>query len=656
MFRAIALLLILISGISAEQGDSVDAVLLIDSSGSMRITDPEGLRYEGAQLFTQLLSKGDRLSIVAFDDSPRILRPLSDYDPSEDLKSLIKTAGDSGTYTNLLSAVKEAEKILSVSPRKNASQVIVLLSDGKMEGSSGDPNDLTNSLLGATANSLRQSGVKVYTLAFSDLVDKEILSQLAAFTNAVHWYTPDATKIHESYADLFLAVKKPQVVPFSKRGFKIDKDIQEATFYIDRSTATDIVELISPAGEKISEAEVPVGVKWFTGQKFYVVTVNSPTPGDWGLSGVDGNEGFATLLTNLKLVTDWPPSMIAGERVLLQARLFEEDKPVVLPEMTASGQYAFQISPTDKISEPILRDLLSDDGENGDKVANDGVFSKEVSIEEPGEYRIRILAKAPTFERNQNIPFRVRPRLVSVNPSEEADEILVKLSHELDGALKLDLELIAIDAENKKLKIPLTKIKEGEYKASASLLPAPGVFTISASVEGITKRKTEFKGTSVPIQYERTVNQEVTEVIIEEEKPKEPEKPSAMIPIILMLLMQGGGFAGAFLFLKKAIAGGAVSFPEIPPISEMEEGLEKLKKIADSEEIDLNDPRFSSGQKVAETQTTQEATPEVSEEQTPEEAPSEEASPEEAQDEAPEAAPEEEPESTEEESPKEEES
>ena len=596
MFRAIALLLILISVLPAEQGDSVDAVLLIDSSGSMRITDPEGLRYEGAQLFTQLLSKGDRLSIVAFDDSPRILRPLSDFDPAEDLKSLIRTAGDSGTYTNLLSAVKEAEKILSVSPRKNASQVIVLLSDGKMEVSSGDPNDLTNSLLGATANALRQSGVKVYTLAFSDLADKEILSQLAAFTNAVHWYTPDATKIHESYADLFLAVKKPQVVAFSKRGFKIDKDIQEATFYIDRSTATGIVELISPAGQKISEAEVPSGVKWFTGQKFYVVTVLSPTPGDWGLSGVDGNEGFATLLTNLKLVTDWPPSMIAGEKVLLQARLFEEDKPVVLPEMTASGQYAFQISPTDKISEPILRDILSDDGQNGDKAANDGVFSKEVSIDEPGEYRIRILAKAPTFERNQNIPFRVRPRLVSVTPSEETDEILVKLSHELDGALKLDLELLAIDAENKKLKIPLTKIKEGEYKAAASLLPSPGIFTILASVEGITKRKTEFKGTSVSIQYERTTNQEVTEVIVEELKPKEPENPSAVIPIILMLLMQGGGFAGAFLFLKKAIAGGAVSFPELPPISEMEVGLEKLKMIADSDEIDLNDSRFG-GQK-----------------------------------------------------------
>lgn len=588
MFRAITLLLILISGVGAEQGDSVDAILLIDSSGSMRITDPDGLRYEGALLFTKMLSKGDRLSIIAFDDTVRVLRPLSDYDPAEDLKSLIRSAGDFGIGTDILSAVKEAEKILSISARKSSSRIIVLLSDGKMEVV--NPEESTNTLLGVTANSLRQAGIKVYTLAFSELVDKELLSQLAVFTNAVHWFTPDSTKIHESYADLFLAVKKPQIVPFSKRGFKIDKDIEEATFYIDRSSATGVVEVISPTGERISENELPSGVKWFSGQKFYVVTVSRPTAGEWGLSGVDGNEGFATLLTNLKLVTDWPASIIAGEEVLLQARLFEDNKPVVLPEMTASGQYAFQISPTDKVSEPIIRELLLDNGQNGDKVANDGIFSRELSIEEPGEYRIRILAKAPTFERNQNIPFRVRPRLVTVTASE--DHLTLNLSHELDGALKLNIELVAIDSEKKKLKMPVVKVKEGEYQAKVSLLPAPGVYTIIASVEGITKRKTEFKGDSVPIQFERSSHEQVTEIIVKEEKPKEPEKPSALIPIIIMLLMQGGGFAGAFLMLKKAIAGGAVSFPELPPISEMEKGLEKLKGISEAEAIDLNDPRF----------------------------------------------------------------
>lgn len=616
MYRAVLLILTLITISSAQQGDSVDAVLLIDSSGSMRVTDPEGLRYEGAELFTKMLSKGDRLSIVAFDDETRVLRPLSDYNPAEDLRSLIRSAGDSGTFTNLLGAVKQAQSILEASPRKGASQVIVLLSDGKMEASTGSPEDLTNTLLGATANDLRGNEIKVYTLALSEMADKTILSQLSSFTNAVHWFTPDATKIHESYADLFLAVKKPQVVPFSKRGFKIDRDIQEATFYIDRASSTGTVELISPLGQRISENDLPVGVKWFSGQKFYVITVNSPTPGEWGLSGVDGNEGFATLLTNLKLETEWPPSMIAGEKVTLKARLFEDNKPVVLPEMTASGQYAFQISPTDKVSEPIIRDLLLDNGQDGDEVPNDSIFSREISIEEPGEYRIRILAKAPTFERNQNIPFRVRPRLVSVEPTEEY--INLKLSSELDGALKLNIELIAFDADNKKLKLPVVKVKEGEYHASSSLLPAPGVFTLIASVDGITKRKTEFKGESLPVQYERSAGQEVTEVVIEEEKPKEPEKPSSVVPLILMFLLQGGSFAGGFLFLKKAIAGGAVSFPELPSKAELEEGLASLKKIAESEDIDLNDPRFSSNASKTETaseEKKEEEAPQASNEQ-----------------------------------------
>lgn len=614
--------------LKTDAKDKVDAVLVIDASGSMRLTDPQKLRYEGAELFANLLNVGDRLGIVAFDDTARVLRPLTDFNTNQkaEIRGAIESAGDAGEFTNILSGISEAISMIRASPRSDASPLIVLLSDGKMESSKGDAEGLTTELLERTAPELRQEGIKVYTLAFSDLVDKDLLSQLAATTGAVNWFTPDASKIHESYADLFLAVKKPQVVPLTKKGFKIDKDVSEATFYIDRTSATsDDIYLISPLGQHISINSLPSGARWFQGQKFDVVTLIKPQAGDWQISGVDANEGFATVLTNLKLITDWPTSFNAGDPVLLQARLYEGEKPVVLPEMTASGQYAFQIVSSDQIAEPIIRELLVDDGTAGDQIPNDGIFSRSVHIENPGEYRVRILAKAPTFERNQQIPFRVRPRLVTLSVveasshqpqasgghSEEHDEhgaaesggghaapegksdFLISLSQETDSFRNLQVKCYAVDGEKKKFILIPRKYGEREYRISTMQLPHEGNYKIQAELSGEMKNKKAITASSTVLEYVHTIHAETEKAIeIVEKEPEKPVGDNPIIPAILLLIFAAIGSGAGFKILKQAVAGGAVTFPELPPLAKLTEGVALLESIAARSDMDLSDPRI----------------------------------------------------------------
>jgi len=339
-------------GLENESSESLDAVLLLDASGSMRRTDPQRLRDQGAKQLTQFLKTGDRLAIVEFSDQASIIRELSDYASSqaESVAQDIQKAGNSGLYTDLSAGIQKALEQLSASPRAGVTRSIILLSDGQM-----DPNpDIASvaertTLLEQLLGELKDANINVHTLALSELSDRKLLSRIATETEGLGWYAPTADTIQQSFAELFLAVKKPQVLTISSRGFLIDEGIDEATFYINRTTDDDLI-LISPTGREIRAQGEKEDVDWFVGKKFDVVTIRKPEVGNWSVSGLPSSDSFATVLTNLKLITDWPTSAInVGDKVRLAARFYESKKPVALPQLSGVIEYIYEIIPIDKV-------------------------------------------------------------------------------------------------------------------------------------------------------------------------------------------------------------------------------------------------------------------------------------------------------------------
>jgi len=118
--------------------DKIDAVLLLDTSGSMLATDPQALRYEGAKLFVNLLRPGDRVAVIAFDETARVVSQFvahEDEAATKNLGEMVSKLPAAGQYTDLLSAVEAARDLIKQQKRPEASAIVVLLSDGKM-----DPN------------------------------------------------------------------------------------------------------------------------------------------------------------------------------------------------------------------------------------------------------------------------------------------------------------------------------------------------------------------------------------------------------------------------------------------------------------------------------------------------------------------------------------
>lgn len=632
--------------LKVEQTEKVDAVLVLDASGSMRLTDPAHLRAEGAKLFIQFLKSGDRLGIIGFSDAAQTIRPLSDYAPDQTqaIAKDIEKVGNVGEYTDLFVGVKAAGEMLRASKREGATPTIVLLSDGKMDPApaAGTAGSLTSDLLNKILPDFKAEGIRVHTLAFSDLADKDLLAQIAIATEGSHFFTPTSDKVHESYANLFLAVKKPQMLPLTSKGFKIDSDIEEATFYINGEEGAQ-VRLLSPSGKEISATTVQDGLRWFKGQKFDVITVTKPEVGDWKVSGLPTNDGFATVLTNLKLVTDWPISIHLGTPSLLQARLYEAEKPIVLPEMTQAIRYAFQITPTDRISEPVVREALYDDGTHGDKIANDGIFSFLVDLKEIGEYKLQIVAQAPTFERRQQLAFRVKPRVVTLSVSggddvheshakpaahgdehsaaghdehahggehdavpehdghatesaKTGDSFLVELSQEVAGLKDIEVKVVALDKNKKRYVLPTSSAGDAlTFRAPAAAIPHDGTYQVQAFLTAETKKKTHVREESNIITFEKVTaagEEPEVRVIVAEEKPVE-EAPSPFLPLLMLTIINAGAAVAGFWLLKKAQSEVSFKVPEFESLDDVKAVITHLEAAAAAGEIDINDARLA---------------------------------------------------------------
>lgn len=611
--------------LKTDTKEHLDAVLVLDASGSMLLTDPLRLRDEGAKLFAQFLREGDRLAILQFAGGVKVLRPLSPFDSSQidQITRTIKGVPTTGTFTDLLAPIKAAGSLLKQNVRRDADQAIIVLSDGKMDPDPkvGSAALLTNELFSTYLPELKNENVRVHTLSLSDQSDKELLGQMAETTNGAHWFTPTADDIHQSFAELFLVVKKPQIVPLTSKGFRIDDEVSEATFYINREEDKD-VELIPPEGESITRDTDLPWVKWFAGKKFEVVTIEDPTPGQWQVLGLPKNEGFATLLTNLKLLSNWPLTVKAGIPTTLEAQLFESKRPVVLPRIKDVVRFRFQITPTDKVSEPILNEELIDDGTSGDKLASDGIYSRDVLIDQPGEYRLMLIATSPTFERSQQLLFRVKPRLLNLEvvkredsilgsrsqpsldpnaPEAQSDYLRVTVGQELLGARKLEVELIAADKEGNRFKLPLTKIDD-VYEVSTANLPTDGQWELRALFVAETKKKRRIKGDSQVVEYlklkDQTGDEPVIQVVVEDKKPEPKVEAKPMHWFIALLIvtvfnLAGGGGAFFTLSKEKGTAPNPNEQDLFTPHEPIEGMIAALEAKVDKTEVDLEDPIFT---------------------------------------------------------------
>ncbi len=138
----VAFLMLVLASLSgygyADETGGIDVILVMDSSGSMKKTDPMTLRIPAARLFLSLLGKHDRASVVSFSDKGYPLTQLMKIDGNDErLYDAVGRISSRGIYTNIHDALLKGFDVLRANWLRDRKKIIVLMSDGKMDV--GDP-------------------------------------------------------------------------------------------------------------------------------------------------------------------------------------------------------------------------------------------------------------------------------------------------------------------------------------------------------------------------------------------------------------------------------------------------------------------------------------------------------------------------------------
>lgn len=370
-----------------------DIVLLIDSSGSMRKTDPHDDRKTAAKLFISLLGSDDRVAVVSFGDYARLLIPLT-KNTGENRDSLMKAVNKISSKefsTNIYDGLKKGYDELKTSSARK--KVLIMLSDGKLTLGSKEKEAEAMSNISALLPELAKSGITLSTIAFSELADAKFLEDLARAGGGFFRLALTEKDIHVIFAAMFEKIKSPDSVPFDGDSFGIDKDIKEAIVFVSKKPGTTTT-LVEPSGRKDTPARFGKNIKWFETKLFDLITVGDPYPGKWkvNLSTKEGNRVF--VMTNLSLKSSFNSNFVnKNERV--KGEVWLERDGGVVREKDILDQIAFSAELAGPDGKPVNIPLQ----------ATGQTFSFEFSAPYAGDYAITLLADGRSFKRTKTIQF-----------------------------------------------------------------------------------------------------------------------------------------------------------------------------------------------------------------------------------------------------------
>lgn len=400
----LCILLIFTSASTAQEYLEMDVLLIMDSSGSMKKTDPKTLRIQAAKMFTSLLDKDDRVGVVSFSDKGYSLSPLTSLNRKKGRDKLFKALdkiSSNGLHTNLHDAFQKGLKVLMYDRKKGRRKIAILMSDGEMDvGSPDKDKKLTEQLKSRLLKEFKEKTIKVYTIAFTKNADIKLLKEVSKATEGKSYAALSERDFPIIFTDIFESLKSPEMLPLDNNMFLVDDSIEEVTIVVLKDFLNTNVLLEAPNGKQLSSMKKD-NARWFVSQDFDVITLKNPDTGRWKIQFNTGKGSKAYIVTNLTMMTNLKNArIISGKSLDINVWFEKDDKVIEMDEILNHVDISFEvITPDGKSLSP---SFLSK--EDTDKA---GIFSGQLLLKKPGDYKLRIVAKGITFDRQRTLHVHV---------------------------------------------------------------------------------------------------------------------------------------------------------------------------------------------------------------------------------------------------------
>ncbi len=387
-------LLCLLSSAYAARKD--DVRVLIDVSGSMKHNDPHKLRAPALRLLVGLLPEGSTSGVWTFGQYVNMPVKLGRVDRR--WKKLARAESEKihsrGLHTNIEEVLKRAS-FGWTKPDKNTRRSLILLTDGMVDISRDAKKNAASRrrILKNILPRLKKAGVRLHTIALSAGADKALLKQLSAVTGGDYIQVDNARSLERAFLKLFEKAAPVDSLAIEGNRFKLDTSVHDMTVLIFRKGAKPVV-LLNPQGKAFDYQKHPRNFSWNQEQSYELITVKKPMAGEWIIKGSKDPDNRVMIVTNLKLETsDLPPSILAGDKVLVEAELLNKGKRITRESFLSLVN--FQVEVNGKTRYPML-----DTGNGADSKKGDGRYSIDLTGKLGGGDQLLIIrAKGATFER-----------------------------------------------------------------------------------------------------------------------------------------------------------------------------------------------------------------------------------------------------------------
>lgn len=336
--------------------EGYDAVFVLDTSYSMRDTDPEGIAAEVINMFMDL-SDADRTRVgfVAYNHHVVASKPLTSIAVAaqkSQIQQEIRTLNRSG-YTDLGLGLRKGSELLAAGASQGRQPFMILLSDGETDfgassgsRSKGDSNNDVSSVI----KSAQTKGYPVYTIGLNHdgTVNRQELERIASQTGGASFITSSAEDLPEILNRIFASQIRSKLVPIA--AITTTGEMQELTVTLPDSSMEE-ANLVLLSEHPLLETQLysnSENVRRYKSSRYAILKIEHPQAGKVKLKlrGIRGDlvkinllgsyrlEAEATMGAKQATATDGdkPVQLLKGQATPFQAQLLLPDNQKLTDE------------------------------------------------------------------------------------------------------------------------------------------------------------------------------------------------------------------------------------------------------------------------------------------------------------------------------------
>lgn len=406
---AIMLLLFPSMLMAATSDAQLDAVLVIDASGSMKETDPNKLGLEGVKLFVDMLGLTDnQVGVVTYGSDVSQTYPMSlvkNQSDKENIKNFVDGITRDLEYTDITSGLKEAVKMLNQRNASGNSPLIVVFTDGNnaIGGvANRTPADIDKDLA-AIISQAQSEGYPIYTIGLNDngKLNEAYLEKISVDTKAKAFATKDPAELPDILTEIFAAhsnLKVQSLGPITGTGnFEEvvvnipNGNVLEANLSATSKSSVEF-KLVDPNG---NEQTIPSqNITLHTSNSYSLLKLARPMQGDWKLyvKGIAGDQINIDLVYNYDIeVTMKPLSQSnygVGDQLSLEAYLSLQGNAVNDPNLYNSAKGYLVLTENQTGIETRINMQLQ--GQS---------FVGEYTLKDKGDYTVKVIVEDTSYVR-----------------------------------------------------------------------------------------------------------------------------------------------------------------------------------------------------------------------------------------------------------------